>query len=179
MIESYIDCTRCGLHKFRRKIVFGRGEFPADIFFIGEGPGKSEDLRGEAFIGKSGRMLDTAIKEAFNLSGLESIPTFYITNVVACRPTNERYGPNRTPSSDEAWACWPRLDETYHKVKPRIVIFIGQTAKQFCKEAFPHGYHLVHPAYILRKGGYRATEYRTFVRNLTEIFKSLQRSKHR
>ncbi|GAG10072.1 unnamed protein product, partial [marine sediment metagenome] len=81
LIKRYKNCRKCGLYEFRRKIVFGRGKVPADILFVGEAPGKSEDLIGEAFVGPSGRLLDMAIKDAAKILGIKKPPTFYVSNV--------------------------------------------------------------------------------------------------
>ena len=174
-MKPFNNCKRCGLHRYRRKIVWGRGEVPARILFIGEAPGKSEDALGKAFVGPSGRLLSLAMEKAREIAGLRSIPSYYISNVCACRPTDEASGPNRQPSPEEALACWPRLSVLYDIVKPRSVVFLGRVAETYCKEAFPAGVHLPHPAYILRLGGESSTQYRTFCRDLAEVYKSTRR----
>lgn len=172
LIKEYKNCRKCGLSKFRRNVVFGRGRFPADIFFVGEAPGKSEDLIGEAFVGPSGRLLDMAIRDAAEMAGTKP-PTFYISNVLSCRPTDVKRGPNREPTTEEAWACWSRLEDTYALVEPKVVVFLGKVAERFCKKAWPFGKVFLHPAYIIRKGGTSSTEYRRFCRDLTEVFKEV------
>lgn len=172
-MRKYKNCRRCGLHRFRRKIVFGRGIMPADIFFIGEAPGKSEDLIGEAFVGPSGRILDMAIKDASKMSGIRP-PTFYVSNVLGCRPTDRKCGPNREPTNEEAWACWPRLEDTYALVRPKVLVFLGKVAERFCRKAWPYGKVFMHPAYIIRRGGTSSTEYRRFCRDLSEVFKEVK-----
>ncbi len=174
---NWLKCTKCDLHKYRRHVVMGRGLKPAKILFIGEAPGKSENLRGEPFIGPSGKLLTLAMERAAKIAKMNAVPSYYITNVVGCRPTDEINGPNRQPTEDEAWSCWPRLEEIYAEVSPRRVVFIGKVAEKFCKAAFPDGIPLVHPAYILRKGGTNSTEYRAFVRSLSMIFKSVKLKK--
>lgn len=166
-------CINCDLHLYRKNIVPGRGVKPADLLFIGEAPGRSEDLRAKAFIGPSGRLLKQAFEKAVNILGIDEAPTYYITNVVQCRPTNSRLGKNREPTEEEAWACWPNLEKTYLSVKPVRVIFIGKVAVRFCKEAWPGADRLIHPAYIIRQGGIESTEFTAFVRDLSQIFKEV------
>lgn len=172
-LQLSLYCKRCSLHKTRRKVVLGRGVIPADLLFIGEAPGKSEDLRGEAFIGPSGRVLRLAMKDATGMAGLEETPSFYITNVVACRPCDEKRGPNRQPTDKEAWQCWPRLELTEHLVKPKKIVFLGKVAERFCLECFPTGVSLQHPAFVLRRGGTESAEYRILIRSLADIFKEV------
>lgn len=165
-----MNCSDCGLSAFRKNIVPGRGEKPADILFIGEAPGKTEDLLAKAFVGPAGKILNAAIEKARALAKMESPPSFYITNTVWCRPCDEKGGPNRPPTSEEAWACWPNLERCYYEVAPTEVVFLGKVSKTYNQPAFPWGIHLVHPAYILRQGGEGSTEFRAMVRQLTEIF---------
>ncbi len=176
---TWLTCKRCGLHRYRRKVVLGRGPIPADLMFIGEGPGRSEDLRGEAFYGRSGRLLNAGVLLAVQLAGLSRTPTCYFTNVVGCHPCNARGGDNREPTGEEALACWPRLEQTDHAVRPKQVILLGRVAERFCKQAFPGAIHLVHPAYILRRGGEASTEFRTFSRDLAGVFERVMRKKPR
>lgn len=165
-------CTRCGLHKFRCRIVPGRGTQPADILFIGEAPGKSEDIRGEAFVGPSGRILNSAIEKATKIAGLaDAPPTVYITNVVRCRPTDEQGGKNRQPTIKEAWACREWLEEAYTLTQPRLVVLLGKVAETFAKQYYPAALCLYHPAYIIRKGGIGCPEYRVLVRNLANTLR--------
>lgn len=176
MLEHWLDCSGCGLSAFRRQVVIGRGSVPADILFIGEAPGKTEDLRGLPFVGRSGKLLNQIIEEAGQQAGLTNLPTYYITNVVGCRPTDSQHGPNRQPTGEEALACWPRLEEVHKLVKPKLVVFIGKVSKTFCSSAFPQGYHLVHPAYLLRIGGARSPEYANCVREMGEIFRTCMKT---
>ena len=170
-LQSWLSCKKCALWKTRRNVVIGAGEMPAKILFIGEAPGKSEDLRGEPFIGPAGRILRMAITDATTILKRKKPPTHYITNVVACRPCDEKRGPNRQPNEREAWRCWPRLHDIEKLVKPRKIVFLGKVAETYCSDAFPEGEMLQHPAYILRRGGPESIEYRRFVRRLSEIFK--------
>jgi uracil-DNA glycosylase family 4 len=173
IVKDYLDCTRCGLHQFRRSIVFGRGKLPAKLLFVGEAPGKSEDLTGEPFIGPSGRLLNAAIDLGCKFAGITEAPSYFITNVVACRPTDEMNGDNRQPTQEEAWCCWKRLEKTFSDVNPQRVVLLGQVAKQALKKAFPDAIHLPHPAYLLRLGGIGCPAFTAFARDLSAIFKEL------
>lgn len=176
-----LECGNCGLYRFRSKIVFGRGKVPADILFLGEAPGKSEDLRGKPFIGPSGKLLRDAIRKAASFLALpeDRIPSYYITNVVCCRPTDFKDGPNRPPTEEEVWACRQRLEREILLANPCEVIFLGKVAEHHGKRIRPDGKRLYHPAYILRRGGRESAEYRDFVRELVEVFERVRRAKGR
>jgi len=148
---------------------------PADILFTGEAPGKSEDLRGDAFVGPSGNMLNKGIERATTLAKLSEPPSFYIANVVRCRPTDSKGGPNREPTEGEAFACRPHLQRTFLQVKPKRVVFLGRFAERYCRKLFPGGTALQHPAYILRRGGIESAEFRSFARDLSSVFRALRR----
>ena len=91
-LESEVkNCTKCSLHKSRTQTVFGCGNKDSDWLFIGEAPGKDEDLKGEPFVGRAGRLLNEII---FSI-GLNR-EDIYIANILKCRPPN-----NRDPSSKE------------------------------------------------------------------------------
>ncbi len=154
-------------------MVIGKGEMPARILFIGEAPGKSEDLIGDPFVGPAGRILRKGLSEAAAIIGRSSTPSHYITNVIACRPCDSKRGPNRQPNDQEAWRCWPRLQLIERLVKPRKIIFLGRVPEDYCSDAFPEGEMLQHPAFILRRGGIESIEFRRFTRRLSEIFKEV------
>ncbi len=121
--ESFVKacscCERCGLHENRKNVVIGRGAPKSSpLLFIGEGPGEQEDLQGEAFVGRAGKLLDLL------LEALEFNPEqYYIANVVKCRPPN-----NRVPSPEEAEACLPWLRYQVKAIKPAIIVCLGATA---------------------------------------------------
>ena len=172
IVKDYLGCTRCPLHQFRRNIVFGRGSLPAKVFFVGESNTKAEDLIGVPLIGSSGRLLEAGIKLAAGFLGKEP-PTYFISNVCACRPTDTKGGENRPPTGEEAWACWARLEKTYRDVNPQKVVLLGDTAKKFCKRAWSDATCLLHPAAILRAGGEESPVFRNFARNLSEVFRNV------
>ena len=93
--EDNKQCKKCRLCQTRNNVVFGTGNREADLMFIGEGPGADEDLQGEPFVGKAGKLMNMA----FDAIGLKR-EDVYIANIVKCRPPS-----NRNPVDDEAIAC--------------------------------------------------------------------------
>jgi uracil-DNA glycosylase family 4 len=118
--ETIGECTRCRLYKGRNKIVFGVGDAKAELVFIGEGPGRDEDLQGEPFVGRAGKLL-TQMIEAMGLRR-ESV---YICNVVKCRPPE-----NRTPEKDEMAMCSQFLLRQLGVIKPKAIVCLGNVAAQ-------------------------------------------------
>jgi DNA polymerase len=108
-------CTRCRLHEGRRKAVPGEGPSKAAIFLVGEAPGQKEDAAGRPFVGRAGKLLDRALREA----GLRRWELF-ITNVVKCRPPD-----NRDPKADEIEACRPYLLRQIECVDPAVIVTLG------------------------------------------------------
>lgn len=161
-----LGCTRCPLAEGRTQVVFGVGDPRASLMFVGEGPGRDEDIVGEPFVGRSGKLLDTLVRQEM---GLERAGC-YITNVVLCRPPG-----NRDPLPDEMAACRPFLDGQIELVAPRVVVTLGNfatrrlldTAEGIRKvrgRSYPfRGGHLVptyHPAAALRGGAEVVAEMR-------------------
>ncbi len=149
------DCTRCRLCEQRNKIVFGSGSAKADLVFVGEGPGRDEDLQGLPFVGRAGKLL-TQMIEAMGLTR----DKVYIANVVKCRPPN-----NRPPEKDEVATCIPFLLRQLEVIHPKVIVCLGSTAAQnllgtiksishFRGQWFDfRGMQLMatyHPAYLLR-----------------------------
>jgi DNA polymerase len=114
------ECTRCKLHRSRTTIVFGEGDPRARIMFVGEGPGAEEDAQGRPFVGRAGQLLNRMI-EAMGFRRED----VYITNVVMCRPPN-----NRTPEPDEIATCEPFLFRKIRVIKPDVVVALGAIAAQ-------------------------------------------------
>ena len=170
-LAAWLRCDRCGLARFRKQVVLGRGTAPAEILFIGEAPGRSEDLRGEAFVGRAGGILNAALDDAARMAGRGCPPSYYVTNTVACIPLDERGGAFREPKPPETAACWERVRMTAALVDPEHVVLLGTVAKDAVGARFPGALALRHPAYILRQGGTGSTEYRSFVRELADLFR--------
>ena len=116
--EELGDCTRCKLHAGRTNLVFGVGNPKADLMFVGEAPGRDEDLKGEPFVGRAGQLL-TKIIEAIDLTRDD----VYIANVIKCRPPQ-----NRNPESDEVETCEPFLFSQIDAIQPRVIVALGAFA---------------------------------------------------
>ena len=116
--EQTKQCKKCKLYKNRNNVVFGTGKKEAKLMFIGEGPGADEDIQGEPFVGKAGKLMNMAF-EAIGLKREE----VYIANIVKCRPPS-----NRNPEEDEANACLDYLRNQVILVKPQIIVLLGSVA---------------------------------------------------
>jgi DNA polymerase len=148
-------CTKCRLSGSRTQVVFGAGNPNADLMFVGEAPGRDEDLQGEPFVGRAGQLLTDIIK-AMKLTRDD----VYIANVIKCRPPE-----NRNPEPDELDACRPYIRRQIALIKPRVIVTLGRFALQSMME---RGYSITaargnwleydgikvmptyHPAYLLR-----------------------------
>ncbi|MFN0117475.1 MAG: uracil-DNA glycosylase [Elusimicrobiota bacterium] len=160
LIESH--CSKCtDLCSGRTNIVVDRGNPAAKIMIIGEAPGANEDLTGQAFVGRGGKLLDALLSSV----GIQTNTDTIIANVVKCRPPN-----NRPPTQAEADHCLPYLKEQINLVKPKVILLLGATAakhlipehkdksmkervgKFFDLPEYPQIKFqiLFHPAYILR-----------------------------
>lgn len=145
ILREWESCQRCPLHERRTNVVQCRGQLPADLVFIGEAPGVSEDVLGFPFTGPAGKYLDRLIAD--------NVPARFrvaIVNVVACIPVADSGG-TRPPKKTEAKACQPRLDALLDIAKPRLLVTLGATAKRFVPERGIPVVNLTHPAAILRK----------------------------
>ncbi|MBL4693831.1 uracil-DNA glycosylase [Candidatus Gracilibacteria bacterium] len=118
--ERVSVCKLCDLCKERTNAVPGAGNENSDVMFIGEGPGKNEDLQGLPFVGAAGKFLDKML----NSIGMER-KDIYIANVVKCRPPS-----NRDPLPAEVKACWPYLEEQIKLIKPRLIVTLGKHSMQ-------------------------------------------------
>lgn len=121
--ESVADCVKCGLCHGRTNTVFGVGDEKAKWLFIGEGPGRNEDLRGEPFVGQAGKLLDNMLLAM----GLKRGENAYIANIVKCRATDES-GKDRPPTAEETTACMPYLERQIALIQPTVLIALGKTA---------------------------------------------------
>ncbi len=119
--NACFKCNSCELSKTRKNVVVGKGNEAAHIVVIGEGPGQQEDITGLPFVGRAGKMLDTVLSSV----DIDPLKDCYITNIVKCRPPN-----NRKPSSSESEACMPWLTEQINLLRPKIIILAGSTAVQ-------------------------------------------------
>ena len=121
LAQSVLTCEGCQLCQTRTHAVFGEGNPHAELMFIGEGPGRDEDLQGRPFVGRAGQLLDRMIA-AMGMRREE----VYIANVVKCRPPN-----NRTPEEEEATACISYLRWQIYLIRPRVMVLLGATAAHY------------------------------------------------
>lgn len=112
-------CVRCALAEARTNVVFGVGDPAADLMLVGEGPGHDEDLAGEPFVGRSGKLLDKLLAQEMGIDR----SSCYIANVVKCRPPA-----NRDPRPEEIAACRPYLEAQVALISPRVVVTLGNFA---------------------------------------------------
>ena len=164
-------CRKCALAETRNNVVFGSGNPNAEVMFIGEGPGEQEDLKGEAFVGRAGKLLDDML-EIIDLDRSK----IYITNMVKCRPPQ-----NRDPLNVEQEACIGYLRNQVAIIRPKIIVCLGRIAAmklikedfkitrehgQWVEKAGVHMTAMYHPAALLRNPGWRPAAF--------EDLKSLQ-----
>ncbi len=153
------DCTRCKLCEGRNNIVFGEGSEDARLMFIGEGPGRDEDIEGRPFVGEAGQLLTKIIENGIGIKREE----VYICNIIKCRPPN-----NRDPEKDEINSCIPFLKKQIETIRPEVICTLGRiAARELLKRDFKITMErgrwqtylniplmpTYHPAYILRNPG--------------------------
>ena len=114
------NCDACSLSNTRNNVVFGKGDQKAKVLIIGEAPGKDEDLSGEPFVGRAGKLLNEIL-----FSMKLSRDNVYITNTVKCRPPE-----NRNPNSDEINSCSRFLEGQISLISPSIIILLGKVAAE-------------------------------------------------
>jgi uracil-DNA glycosylase family 4 len=180
--EDIGDCIRCKLHRGRTKIVFGDGHPQAKLLFIGEGPGRDEDLQGLPFVGRAGKLL-TQMIEAMGLKRSD----VYICNVVKCRPPE-----NRAPEKDEVAACSPFLFRQIDLVAPQVIVCLGSIAAQTILETTRgisqfrgqwlefRGRKLMatyHPAYLLRNPAAKSEVWKDLQKVMAELGLEVKKTK--
>ena len=116
--QQVLECKNCELYKTRTNSVPGKGNYNADVMFVGEAPGRNEDLKGEPFVGVAGKKLTLVLEEV----GI-SRDDVYITNTVKCRPPG-----NRIPSKTEKEKCQDYIAKEIKIIKPKIICVLGNTA---------------------------------------------------
>ncbi len=154
--KECVNCEKCDLCKTRTNVVFGVGNENAEVMFIGEGPGENEDLQGEPFVGRAGKLLDKLLYAV----DLDRHKNIYIANIVKCRPPK-----NRDPFQDEQIECMDWLRAQTRLIRPKIIVCLGRIAgmkiikedlkitKEHGKWFEKNGVHIMamyHPAAILR-----------------------------
>ena len=116
--ENVRECQKCELCETRIKAVPGKGYFDADVIFVGEAPGRNEDIHGEPFVGAAGKRLDMILED----TGIDR-KDVYITNIVKCRPPK-----NRVPSKKEEESCNDFIKQEIEIINPKIICVMGNTA---------------------------------------------------
>lgn len=143
------NCTKCSLCERRRHVVLYRGVIPADVLFIGEAPGTSEDDLGQPFVGPAGKLLDDIIRKAL---GTKQVKIGF-TNLVSCIPIGEDGKKAVEPPLESIEACSDRFDEIYRLVRPKALICVGKLPYKHLQGYNDHMSHytqIPHPAAILR-----------------------------
>jgi len=174
LMDEIKDCHRCKLYKGRTRIVFGVGNPNAELVFVGEAPGRDEDLQGEPFVGEAGQLL-TRIIEAMGLKRED----VYIANVVKCRPPE-----NRNPEPDEIEVCEPFLLRQLDIIRPKVICALGTFASQCLLRTkgkiselrgnfyYYHNMKVMptyHPAYLLRNPGDKRLVWEDMKRIMAEL----------
>jgi uracil-DNA glycosylase len=164
-------CTLCDLAKTRTNVVFGVGNKKAQVMLVGEAPGANEDLQGEPFVGRAGKLLDEMLK-SIGLNRKE----VYIANILKCRPPN-----NRDPLPHEVCQCTPYLQKQIEIIQPKVIIAVGRIAAHFLLNTdlamaklrtnrhFYGGskvplFVIYHPAYLLRSPREKAKAYQDLLK---------------
>lgn len=145
----------CGSHvcSSANKVVLAKGKIPCDVLFVGEGPGRSEDVVGRPFVGPAGQLLDLIVER--------SIPKdvrVAFTNMVCCIPINE-HGEVEEPSDDQVESCQERLEELMQIANPKLIVCVGKISQSWLEQGYRHSFkvptgvkqiNITHPAAILR-----------------------------
>ncbi len=168
--ERCLNCEKCQLCSTRTNVVFGVGNPQSRVMFIGEGPGEQEDLRGEPFVGRAGKLLDLML-DAVGMSREKDI---YIANIVKCRPPK-----NRDPLPEEQEQCINWLREQVAIIRPKIIVCLGRIAaakiiNPDIKITKEHGQFvekngilmmaMLHPAALLRNPKQKPEAFEDFLR---------------
>lgn len=173
--ERIQTCQSCPLGAGRKRVVLGEGDLPSHILFLGEGPGEEEDESGRPFVGRSGRLLRETIKREL----YQRRAKYFITNVVRCRPPE-----NRDPTPGEVEACWPWTREILRLSRPSVIVTLGRISLAYLAKksgvpkavgaskitdlvgkviAVPERHFYIfpcfHPAYVLRNRGELLEQY--------------------
>jgi DNA polymerase len=158
---KWTTCNKCILHRTAKNHVLYRvGEqsppFPASVLFLGEAPGKTENILGKPFVGRAGHLLNDIIEQL-------KITSYVIANTTCCIPWKDNDPTTdeiRQPTPEEISACSPHLTELAQMAKPKLIVALGKVAKENCppsmfKFTLPKVPYLplVHPAFLLRTGG--------------------------
>ena len=168
--ENFLNCRKCSLCEARSNVVFGVGNPCAKVMFIGEGPGRNEDLQGEPFVGAGGQLLDKYLAAV----DLDRRTNIYIANIVKCRPPQ-----NRDPLQEEQEACMDWLRNQTALLRPKIIVCLGRIAAmriikpdfkitrehgQFFKKGNIYMTATLHPAALLRNPAQKPAAFDDFLK---------------
>jgi len=160
-----LGCVKCKLSRTRNMVVFGEGSPDAEVMFVGEGPGRQEDLTGRPFVGRAGELLTRIIEKGMGVPR----DRVYIANIVKCRPTVDmKMEKDRPPDVEEVECCHPFLERQIQIIAPRAIIALGGPSTKFLLKTQTGitklrgtwgeflGFPVMptyHPSYVLRNGG--------------------------
>lgn len=168
--ENCLNCRKCSLCEVHSNVVFGVGNPCAKVMFIGEGPGRNEDLQGEPFVGAGGQLLDKYLAAV----DLDRRTNIYIANIVKCRPPQ-----NRDPLQEEQEACMDWLRNQTALLRPKIIVCLGRIAAmriikpdfkitrehgQFFKKGNIYMTATLHPAALLRNPAQKPAAFDDFLK---------------
>lgn len=168
--ENCLNCRKCSLCEVCSNVVFGVGNPCAKVMFIGEGPGRNEDLQGEPFVGAGGQLLDKYLAAV----DLDRRTNIYIANIVKCRPPQ-----NRDPLQEEQEACMDWLRNQTALLRPKIIVCLGRIAAmriikpdfkitrehgQFFKKGNIYMTATLHPAALLRNPAQKPAAFDDFLK---------------
>jgi DNA polymerase len=122
--ERYTNCARCHLSNRRTRIAFVKGNPNAACGFLGEGPGRNEDIQGVPFVGRAGKLQDTICEE----QSIDPIADIAWFNLVGCRPCKTRWSEDRPPTLVERIACSERTLGLLRAIRPRVLVCLGAEA---------------------------------------------------
>jgi uracil-DNA glycosylase len=186
LIEEMGDCRRCKLHSTRSKIVFGEGNPEARVIFIGEGPGKDEDLQGRPFVGRAGQLLTAIIEKGMQMKRSD----VYIANIVKCRPTVDmEFVRDRPPDDEETLACSGFLKRQIEIIHPEVIVTLGNPSTKFLLNTaegitkirgkwFSYkGIPVMptyHPSFVLRNGGEQSPKKKEVWEDIKKVISKLK-----
>jgi uracil-DNA glycosylase len=184
-------CRRCRLASTRTSVVFGEGNPGAEVMFIGEGPGYSEDQSGRPFVGRAGELLTRIIELGMGVSRSE----VYIANIVKCRPTVDlKLQRDRPPEPEEVEACTPYLLGQIEIIRPKVIVALGSPSTKFLlktavgitkmRGTFQEFMGIqgipgipvmptFHPSYVLRNGGENSPLKRQVWEDIKQVLRRL------
>lgn len=170
LTQACRQCSKCTLCETRQNVVIGVGNPRSKVLFVGEGPGQNEDIQGEPFVGRGGKLLDKMLAAV----DLDRNKNVYITNIVKCRPPE-----NRDPRPEEQEACIGWLRNQFALIRPKIIVCLGRIAamkmiKPDIKITKEHGIFVqkgevlmmatLHPAALLRNPSQKPAAFEDFLK---------------